>query len=537
MLPLRSGSSKSGTGWLIFIAGCGCKEANLDIIFSMSIIKEFLRKIHALSEKYKFWLDLAFLMFCVGYVLYGLPLVPFHGDESAYLILSEDYDKVFKNHEVEKILFDPDGKSKQYLRLSTGGILSFSIGFARDITGNDDPINKWLWGSSWEDNVAMGNMPVPQLLNLARFCSAIMGGLAVVLFFLLAQNLCSSRFAAWTAVLAFVTQGSILVNIRRAMQEGPKFLFLILTIYIASYVLKDLKQMRVRRIPYFALGVASGLTLAAKQDAAPMLVAVYLSLVFISIWKNRSLQANLVNILYLGAAAILAYASFLAFMPVFWRWWESVFVLVGIAILFLQMPVLRNDFIAKLFACIGGGLVLGMTIISPALWAQLPIPIVSMLELRESIVGGQISVSTDLNLFEPDSTKNRLPFVVENTVSSDVMYMETASFDVPPVHEHIRAYESSFLSGRTGSWMWDGLILILVLLGIWALIEKFDPENLFTLSLLLITGVLLYFIISLSWQRYFLILQIPYVLLAGIGGRQVWAWIKRFTAQKETALG
>lgn len=501
-------------------------------MFDMSIINEVLGKIHALSEKHKIWLDVIFLLFCVAYVLAGLSLVPFHGDESAYLILSEDYDKVFKKHEVEKILFDPDGKSKQYLRLSTGGILSFSIGFARDITNNDDPINKWLWGSSWEDNIAIGNLPDPQLLNLARVCSSAMGGLAFVFLFLFVRRLFSSRLAAWAATLAFVTQGSILVNIRRAMQEGPKFLFLILTIYIASYVLKDLKQRKIRRMPYFALGIASGLTLAAKQDTAPMLVAVYLSLIFISLWKSRSLQTNLVNILYLGAATILAYASFLAFMPVFWRWWESVFVLIGIGIFLLQAPLLRKDSPARLLAFACGGMVLAMTLTSPVLWPQLPTPILSMLELRESIVGGQLSVSTDLNLFETDSTKNRLPFLVENTVSSAVMYMETASFDVLPVHEQINAYERSFLSGRTGSWVWDGLVFILALFGIVTLIVKFDPENLFALSILLITGVLLFFMISLSWQRYFLILQIPYMLFAGLGSRQVWIWILR----KETVL-
>lgn len=97
-------------------------------MFDMSIINEVLGKIHALSEKHKIWLDVIFLLFCVAYVLAGLSLVPFHGDESAYLILSEDYDKVFKKHEVEKILFDPDGKSKQYLRLSTGESYLFLLG-------------------------------------------------------------------------------------------------------------------------------------------------------------------------------------------------------------------------------------------------------------------------------------------------------------------------------------------------------------------------------------------------------------------------
>lgn len=501
----------------------------------MPIINEVFGKIHAALGKYKTWLDIVFLILCLTYVLLGLSIVPFHGDESAYLILSEDYDKVFKYHKVEEILFAPEGNSKQYLRLSTGAILSFSVGFARDITNNDDPINKWLWGASWEDNIALDNMPAPRLLNLARFCSAIMGGLAVVCFFFLVQILFASRLTAWIATLALVTQGSILVNIRRAMQEGPKFLFLILTIYFASHILKNLSQMKFQRMPYFALGITSGLTLAAKQDTAPMLVAVYLALVLISIWKSGTLWITLVNILYLGASTILAYSSFLALMPVFWQWWESVFMLAGMAILMFQLPLLKADRVSKLLAMAGGGLIVGMTVISPALWTRLHIPIVSMLDLRETIVGGQISVSTDRNLFEPDTRKNRLPFLVENTISSEVMYMETASFDVPPVHEQIKSYERSFLSGRTGSVFWDGLILILAFLGAWTFLVKFTPESRFVFFMILISGALLFFMISLSWQRYFLILQIPYMILAGVGGRQVWTWMIDFADKKEAA--
>ena len=261
-------------------------------------------------------MDGLFLALCVLYILSGIPLVPFHGDESAYIILSEDYDRVFKKHEVEKVLFDPDGP-KQYLRLSTGAILSFSIGFARDITNNEDPINKWLWGASWDENLAKGNLPAPSLLNVARFSSAIMGALGTVLFFVLLRCLYPSRLAAWLATLAFVTQGSLLVSIRRAMQEGPKFLFLTLTTLLAFLIIQNLQTQKLRKALYFALGIASGLTLAAKQDTAPVLVALYLTIAFIPVWNRTSFRTVWHTLLYLFAATLLAYATFLAFMPVF----------------------------------------------------------------------------------------------------------------------------------------------------------------------------------------------------------------------------
>ncbi len=505
----------------------------------MTIINEVAEKIHPQPVKFHKGLDVFFLFLCVVYVLAGISLVPFHGDESAYLILSEDYDLVFKKGEVEKILFDPAGKNKQYLRLSTGAILAFSIGFARDITNNEDPINKWLWGSSWEDNLALGNLPTPQLLNLARTCSALLGAFSVVLFFYLALNLFASRLAAWLAVLVLVTQGGVLMNIRRAMQEGPKFFFLILTAYISAYILKSLERMQIRRSHYFFLGIASGLTLAAKQDAAPMLLAIYAVLAFVPVIKKSTLQHFLINALYLVAATLLTYATFLTFMPVFWRWWESVFALAGVALVLLQIPLLKTDRIASFLTLAGLGLSMSMTIFSPALWTKLHTPLVSMLELREGIVGGQLNVTSEQGTIDMSSKMNRLSFLLENTVSTNVMYMETTSFDVPPVHGQIQAYEDSPLSGRTGMPIVDGFVLVLALIGAWTLFRKAAAERVYVYFLLLIPAVFLFVTIPLPWQRYFLILQIPYLLFVGVGGAQVWEWINLLISppsfQKETA--
>jgi hypothetical protein len=479
------------------------------------------------------WLDIAFLTVLAVYILAGISIAPFHGDESAYIWMSEDYDRV-KNREFEMVFYTPEGNPKQYLRLTTGSILSYSIGFLRDITDNDDPIEKWLWGSSWEDNIAMGKMPTPGLLTMGRVVSALMGLGGIILFFFTAYQLSSSRMIAWAGTLLLATNGPVLVSIRRAMQEGPKFLFLILTIYAAVFILQNLQGMKMRWSQYAILGIASGLTLAAKQDTAPTLVAVYLALGLIPFLHKAGFRFFLLNILHLFAATLIAYAFFLLFMPVFWDWWETAIMLVGFALILFQLPQLKLERSAIPFVIAGLALMAGMSVRSPALWRDIPTPVLAMLETRKGVLAGQGVVIGESNQFEADSMKNRLGFLVENTVSSDAMYMEMANFDIPTYHELIDAYEASLLSGRIGSLWIDGLILILAVIGVWMLIKPFTGEGFFILSLFFITASLLYLLISLSWQRYFIIMQIPYSLLGGFGACQVWLWASRLLNQKQS---
>ncbi len=490
------------------------------------MIQEIPQKIHAGPNKYSFWLDIALLLLLIVYILSGISIVPFHGDESTYIVMSEDYSKIMKQHDFKRVLFNPDGNSKQYLRLSTGGILTMSIGFAREITNNNDPIKKWLWGTTWAENITQGNMPRARLLQLARGCSALMGALSVVFLLLSAYQLSPSRLVAWCTVLLFATHGDILVNIRRAMQEGPKFLFLLLTLYIAFLVLKDFQFLGKRRHLYVFLGIASGLTLAAKQDTAPMLVAIYIALALIPIWKKETVQTIIVNFLYLGAATSLAYAFFLAFMPVFWGWWETTIALIGFAIILFQLPLLKTKRILWILVFTGWVLIISMIIRSPNLWQQFSTPLTSMIQARQAILGGQITIVSD-----PITAQNRLHFLLSNIFRSKVMYMESSSFDVQPFHEQIAIYEDSFLSGRTGSPYWDGFIAIWAVLGGWSLIRKFRAESFLIYSLLVICSVMLFAMIPLLWQRYFLIMQIPYSLIAGVGMGEAWAWGTRLAKQ------
>lgn len=482
----------------------------------MLIIKEIIQKIQLISRKYFLLIDFIFLLFIIIYVLAGISFTPFHGDESTYINISQDYDIMFKKRDFGRVLFNPEGNSKQYLRLTTGSILAYSIGFVRDITNNDDPIKKWLWGSSWDANIKMNNMPAPQLLNISRTCSALMGALGIVLFFFTSLQLSSSRLVAWIATLLLTTHGDVLLNIRRAMQEGPKFLFIILTIYIATFIIKNFHRINTIRYLYAFLGIASGFSLAAKQDIAPMLVAIYLALALIPLWKKEAQQNIFINIFYLGLATILAFAFFLILMPVFWEWWENALALIGFVVIMFQIPVWKVDKLSKPLAFVGLIVVIGLTIKEPNQWNTLFTPLDSMIKTREGAVSGQlVFIGADAENID------KLPFFLETIFTSRVMYAEVDSFDVPPFHEQIAVYEDSFLSGRMGPSFMDGIVFILAIFGGWYMLKPLKEESLFVFALFIVTGIFLYILIPLPWQRYFLVMQIPYSIMIGMGFKKI----------------
>jgi hypothetical protein len=247
-----------------------------------------------------------------------------------------------------------------------------------------------------------------------------------------------------------------------------------------------------------------------------MLIAVYLALGLIPMWRKETVRNILINVVYLGAATVLAAALFLALMPVFWAWWRNVVVLLGFVIILFQLPVWKIDRAAKPLALAGCVLLIGMTLASPALWRKFPAPLNIMIKTRENMIGGQIG---HLQL---DAAKSRFVFLLKDTFFSKVMYWEASSFDVPPVHEQIVVYENSPVSGRTGSWAADGLVAILAAIGGWALLRRFNAESLLIYSLFITSGVLLFVMVPLYWKRFYLIMQIPYSILTGAGASQIW---------------
>ena len=497
----------------------------------MLMIQERLGKIHTMLERQVVWLDTILLTVLCIFIVAGIRLVPFHGDEATYIWMSQDYDYIVNYRNPRAVLFNPeqdlDGKS--IVRLSIGSILSFSIGFMRDLINSNIPVNGyWHWGLSYEENVAQGYMPDSQHLMMARACSAIMGALGVVFFFLAVRLLLHSRLAAWIATLALATQGDLLANFRRAMQEGPKFLFLMLTILLGSYILQDLKQLQPRKHRYVMFGMTGGLMLAAKQDTVSLLIAIYVALSLIPFWQRQTFKEIFENLLYLAAATSLAIGSFFLLMPVFWGWWETSLVLTGFSMILLNILQWNIDRNAKLMTSAGCALVIGMTILSPSLWRKFSMPFSAMVDVRKMMIDSQLKYYTENHLSYLDSPGLKVSFLLSSTLTSKVMYMDTSGFDVEPIREQIVVYEFSLLSGRTDAPILDGFIVILFIVGTRGLIKHFRAESLFTFSLLVFTVAFLLLFVPLPWRRYFLIMQVPYALIAGAGAEQIWTWGKQW---------
>lgn len=305
-------------------------------------------------------------------------------------------------------------------------------------------------------------------------------------------------------------------------------MFISITLYIAVLILVDLKNDRLRRGLFVALGIASGLSLAAKQDAAPFLVAVYSTLALVPLWEKRPGRISLANIICLFAATLLALASFFALMPIFWGWWLNIVFLTGVSMLVFQIPMWKIDRTSLPLSVTGLVLAVGAIFLSPDLWNRFAVPFSSMIEVREIILNSQVNYLAGNGLPHLDAPDRKAEFLLETVVRSSVMYMEVPTFDIDPINDQIAAYEMSPFHGRMGSLYLDTLIAMFFLLGLWALARTSASEDLLMCNLLLVPATILFLSVPLPWQRYFLVLQIPYACIVGAGVRQAWAWGGRF---------
>ena len=207
--------------------------------------------------------DFVFLALLIVYILAGVPLVPFHGDESTLIYMSRTYGYQFIERDLDKVRYqDPSPvPEQQALRFINGSLAPYSIGLAWHLAGYslDDINDQWDWGADWDYNVRTGHAPSPDLLLASRWPSALfLCGSAVLLFAI--GRMVMGRPAAYLATLYFVLNPAIVLNGRRAMMEGVMLFFGLLVVLAGLYFL----QRRSWRAGLL-LGIASGLALSAKH--------------------------------------------------------------------------------------------------------------------------------------------------------------------------------------------------------------------------------------------------------------------------------
>ncbi|NUQ07212.1 MAG: phospholipid carrier-dependent glycosyltransferase, partial [Anaerolineae bacterium] len=222
-----------------------------------------------------------FLALLVLYVLLGVPSVSFHGDEAMQIYMSSDYATVFFDRAPERLLSFPPFAidSDAHLRLINGTVNRYLIGLSWHLGGYPreslPPRPGWDWGLSYADNLATGHRPAPDFMTAARASSALLTGAAVLLMFAIGWRVGGAP-AAILACLIFALHPVVLVNGRRAMQEGSMLAFGLLTVYAALLIVSAGGETRRRAgIRWTLLAAAGVLTLASKHSGVIFLAAAY----------------------------------------------------------------------------------------------------------------------------------------------------------------------------------------------------------------------------------------------------------------------
>lgn len=414
---------------------------------------------------------MAFLVAIMGYVLIGTPLVPFHPDEAMQIYASGDYEIAtgpggpWKLTTLPPYVIDSDS----YLRILNGTVHRYLVGGFRQLAGISPdrlpPRPGWNWALDFLGNAASGYLPSGELLMLGRLSSSLLLALCAIPAFLLGW-VTARRPGAWLFTALFLLNPAVLLNGRRAMQEGSMLLFGLITILVAFAMLNPISAGR--RPPVFlwiALALSGGLALASKHIALVFVVcaSVIVLTAAVTARGHGTLQPSLVGL----------FSS-----------------LAGAGLLFI--------------------------LLSPALWNQPWFRLFDLLSVRAELIrllddgrhGGVIDCATRVLT---------MPFVFP------AQYFELADWaSTPGVFEGIRRYEASGLGGIPTGGLLGWIATCLAGIGAWAaffLRGDLPWSRTAGIGVAVWWGAtaLLLFSSALPWQRYYLPLIPPTAMLAVLG--------------------
>jgi 4-amino-4-deoxy-L-arabinose transferase-like glycosyltransferase len=395
----------------------------------------------------------------VLYVMAGMALAPFHGDESTTIYVSHDWYTLILDHNLPAVLYrdlpaDPKAAADQELRLLNGVVSKYAIGFMASMAGipvtelND----QWLWGADWNYNRDTGHIPGDRLLFVARLSSTLMTALSVAGVFAMARRL-GGRGPAWLAAFFYASLPAVLLNGRHAVYEGATLLAISLVILAGLQVAR--RSLSIRR--WLILGILSGLALATKHSMLITVVPVFGMLIGLGRHDLRRTVA------YTTGAVAIAAGVFFALNP---AWWSAP----------LQVPR-------------------------------------EVLRLRQRLLSDQVAYFGGYtNMLDRVDALVRQPL-------GDPQYYEDQRGWPQWIGSQIAAYEASGLAGIH----WGILAYLSIPFGVLALLMMPRSPGLVLLAGVSIFTVLAVFSLTpLAWQRYYLPLAAPVAVLCGLGVLSAW---------------
>lgn len=268
-------------------------------------------------------IDAAWLLALAVYILAGMPLASFHGDEAMQVYMSHDYARAFIYGDVDALKTRPpyDIDTDPQLRILNGSVNRYAIGLSWHLAGftNGDlpPRPGWDWGLSVDRNVETGHRPPEALLNVARLSSTLFLALSVPVLFGLA-SLFGGRPAAYVATALYALNPVVLLNGRRAMQEGSMLFFGLAVVLVAAVISrKRAAGERVHPLLWALLPLTGGLALASKHSAVVFVAGAFGWLVLAEVVHFRP-RPFVQLIAALALAGALTVGLFLLLSPALW---------------------------------------------------------------------------------------------------------------------------------------------------------------------------------------------------------------------------
>lgn len=105
------------------------------------------------------------------YVILGVKITPFHGDEAMLIDASRDFETLFVEHRPQALITAPPYTvdTPAHLRILNGSVAIYSMGLSRYLQGLTlADLGLWHWESSYDRNLAEGNRPNDQILGVVR---------------------------------------------------------------------------------------------------------------------------------------------------------------------------------------------------------------------------------------------------------------------------------------------------------------------------------------------------------------------------------
>jgi 4-amino-4-deoxy-L-arabinose transferase-like glycosyltransferase len=417
----------------------------------------------------QFFIDLVWLLALGIFVLAGTNLASFHGDEAMQITMSRDYKTAFIDGQPGALAVNPPYTidSEPWLRLINGSVNRYTIGLSWHLAGlgESDLPSIWQWALSYGDNAARGSLPSDTLLYVARIPSALFLALSVAVMFAIGWNLKGRGLAYFVSGL-YALNPIILLNGRRAMQEGSMLFFGLLAICIAIIISHDNRSWRW----WIGLIVASALTLASKHSGVVFIAGAF------------------------GWVFVSEIATF------------------GLRIRSRQVGPLLVSGILTMFLFIA---------LSPALWSDPIGRVGDLLTEREKLLTSQIIAEPTAPTTIPQRIEGILtqPFI-----AAPVHYEASFWANAAPVTAQIQRYMNSPLSGLQFGFLIG--IPLTILSGI-GLLLTFRQRRLWGLLVWTLITVASLLVNPLPWQRYYLPLIPPMTILVGIGFLNVWRFVQK----------